>query len=60
MSEARQLISRFDYLSMERENRVRHEWVGGALFAMVGASGVHVRLTGRVFAAVLAMADAHG
>ena len=60
MSEARQLISRFDYLSMERENRVRHEWVGGALFAMVGASGVHVRLTGRVFAALLPMADAHG
>ncbi len=61
MSEtARQLISKVEYLYFERDSSIRHEWVGGALFAMTGTSGVHNRIAGRLFAKLLAVAEPHG
>jgi hypothetical protein len=41
---ARQLVSKAEYLSFERDSTIRHEWVGGVLFAMTDTSGVHNRL----------------
>ena len=57
---AEQFVSRGDYLSLERETSVRHEWVGGQLWAMTGGSGVHNRLAGRLFARLLPGGEAAG
>ena len=60
VSEARQLVTRSDYLQLERDSQIRHEWVGGALHAMTGTSGVHNRVAGRLYARLLPAADRHG
>jgi Uma2 family endonuclease len=54
------LISRFDYLNYERGSTVRHEWVGGQMWMMTGGSGHHNRISGRLFAALLPVADTTG
>lgn len=39
---ARELqISRMEYLELEEESDIRHEYVGGRIFAMVGATEAH-------------------
>ena len=61
MSEtARQLISRTEYVTLERDSPTRHEWVGGVLFAMTGTSGIHNRIAGRITTRVLPVAEALG
>jgi Uma2 family endonuclease len=49
-----------DYLRIEEETGLRHEYVGGWLYAMVGASRRHNRITGNIYAALLAPADNAG
>lgn len=49
---ARQLVPRDVYDRMERDGNVRHEWVGGSVFAMVGASGDHNRIALRLAGAL--------
>ncbi len=42
-------ISPDDYLAGESESDVRHEYVGGRVFAMAGASADHNRIAGNIF-----------
>lgn len=46
------LISVDDYLSGELISEVRHEYVGGEVYAMAGASHVHNLISGNLFAAL--------
>ena len=57
---ARQLVSRAEYITLERDSPIRHEWVGGVLFAMTGTSGVHNRIAVRLTARLLPVAESHG
>ncbi|MDN5849558.1 MAG: Uma2 family endonuclease [Nitrococcus sp.] len=41
-----------DYLEGELLSEVRHEYIGGELYAMVGASDRHNLITGNIFAAL--------
>lgn len=41
-----------DYLRLEADGEVRHEYIGGDIFAMVGASVQHNRIAGNVFNAL--------
>lgn len=43
-----------EYLEDELKGDVKHELVGGQAYAMVGASGAHNRIAGRLYAALLA------
>lgn len=52
-----------DYLRTERESPYKREYVGGFVYplhAQAGASGEHVRLSGRIMATLLPAADAQG
>ncbi len=42
-----------DYLAGEEESEIRHEYVGGRVFAMAGASEPHEIVAGNLFAAIL-------
>jgi Uma2 family endonuclease len=53
-------VSRMEYLSLERDGVVRHEWVGGQMWLMTGGTGVHNRISGRLFAQLLAVAEPEG
>ncbi len=39
-----------EYLQLEAESAVKHEYVGGEILAMAGASDVHVTIAGNLFA----------
>jgi Uma2 family endonuclease len=39
-----------EYLHLEAESAVKHEYVDGEIFAMAGASDVHVTIAGNLFA----------
>ena len=41
-----------DYLAWEAEQTERHEFVGGETFAMAGAEGPHVTVSGNVYMAL--------
>ena len=62
MSEAYQVepISVEEYLRLEKTSEVRHEYVGGYLYAMVGASKRHNRIVANFSSLLLDAADAHG
>lgn len=45
-----------DYLEFERSSPVKHEYVGGRLYAMVGVSRRHSRIAGNIFATLRAAA----
>lgn len=47
-----ELITVEDYLAGEPLNEVRHEYIGGVVYAMAGASREHNTLAGNLFAAV--------
>src|SRR5439155_27303686 len=47
-----QLISVEEYLVGERHSQVRHEFVGGYVYALAGASDDHNRIAGNIFAAL--------
>lgn len=59
-SAAEQFVTRRDYLSIERDGIVRHEWIGGEMWMMTGGTGVHNRLSGRLFTRLLAVAEPQG
>lgn len=44
------LISIEEYLALEKESAIRHEYVGGMIYAMVGATKRHNRIVGNIFA----------
>ena len=41
-----------EYFEFEEKSPVRHEFINGVLFAMMGPSLAHVRITGNLFAAI--------
>ena len=45
-------VSVADYLEGEEVSAVRHEYVGGVVFAMAGGSRAHGLITGNIFAAL--------
>lgn len=53
-------ISPKGYLAAERTAEVRHEYVDGEVFAMVGASRLHNRIAGRIFTALSQAARRRG
>ncbi|PWC52275.1 Uma2 family endonuclease [Azospirillum sp. TSA6c] len=53
-------ISPQDYLAAERSAEVRHEYVDGEIFAMVGASRRHATIVGNLFVALRQAARARG
>jgi Uma2 family endonuclease len=57
---AHHLFSYAEYLALERESGVKHEWCAGQVLAMAGGTPEHARLSARVLAALLALARARG
>jgi Uma2 family endonuclease len=49
-----QSLSVEEYLEGEPHSQVRHEYIGGVVYAMAGASDEHNFLTGNLYAALLA------
>jgi Uma2 family endonuclease len=47
-------MSAAEYLSWEKAQPVRHEFIDGKIYAMTGGSKAHNLLTGRLYAALLA------
>ena len=45
---AEQFITWADYLAIERNSPIRHEWIGGAMFVMAGGSRLHNLISGRL------------
>ena len=41
-----------EYLELEEQATIRHEYVGGELYALAGASDRHNRVSGNIFAAL--------
>lgn len=52
IAQLQQLISVEDYLEGERLSEMRHEYVGGQVYAMAGASDDHNRIVGNIFSAL--------
>lgn len=46
------LLSVEEYLEFERNSPVKHEYVGGRVYAMTGVSRRHSRISGNIFAAL--------
>lgn len=46
------LMSLEEYLEFERSSQVRHEYVGGHVYAMAGGTRRHSRIAGNIFAAL--------
>ena len=57
---ARQFVSFEDYLALEDASTVKHEYVGGVLYAMTGARTSHNRMVTRVVEALLPAGRAAG
>ena len=51
-----ELLTVQEYLEMEETASVRHEYVGGMVYATVGATKRHNRIAGNVYARLLAAA----
>lgn len=45
-------ISEADYLEMEENSRIRHEYVDGYIYAMAGGSRSHNKINGNIYAAL--------
>lgn len=43
------LLSEKEYLALEQQGEIRHEYVAGYLFAMAGSSRRHNRIAGNLF-----------
>jgi Uma2 family endonuclease len=50
-------ISIADYLNGENDGEIRHEYIYGEVFAMAGASDIHNRISGNVFAKLFTKFD---
>jgi Uma2 family endonuclease len=48
------------FLDYEDGGDIRHEYLGGAVYAMTGGTRAHNQITGRLFSRILPAADAHG
>lgn len=48
--ERERLLAIDEYLELEKESPVRHEYVGGEIFAMAAASDRHNRVAGNIYA----------
>jgi Uma2 family endonuclease len=53
VAHSQQLCSVEDYLEGERSSEIRHEYVGGYVYAMAGASDDHNRIAANICAALL-------
>jgi Uma2 family endonuclease len=51
------MFSLREYLSLERDGNIRHEWIGGELVAMAGGTGRHNRVALRLASALDRAAD---
>src|SRR5438876_7868674 len=49
VAQSQQFLSVEDYLEGERFSEIRHEYVGGYVYAMAGASDDHNRIAGNIF-----------
>ena len=49
VAQSQQFLSVEDYLEGERFSEIRHEYVGGCVYAMAGASDDHNRIAGNIF-----------
>jgi Uma2 family endonuclease len=49
-----------EYLGLERDSGIKHEWCAGQVFAMAGGTPEHARLSARVAAALLAAVGSRG
>lgn len=45
-----QILTPEAYLAGEKDNKTKHEYVNGEVFAMVGAKDAHVTVAGNLFA----------
>ncbi|MBM4365838.1 MAG: Uma2 family endonuclease [Deltaproteobacteria bacterium] len=54
---ARKLLSYADYLQVEEETQVKHEWRAGVIVAMAGGTVAHSELGGRVFGLLFGRLD---
>lgn len=45
-----QYLTSDDYLQLEAESRIKHEYIDGEAYAMAGASDHHVTIAGNLFA----------
>lgn len=54
MELATAFISIQDYLKAEEKSQIRHEYLGGQIFAMSGASEEHNRIAGNIYSRLLA------
>ncbi len=45
-----ELLSSDQYLQMEQQSPIKHEYIDGEIYAMVGASDPHVTIAGNLFA----------
>ncbi len=52
LAQSQHLLSVEDYLEGERVSEIRHEYVGGYVYAMAGASDDHNRIAGNIFSAL--------
>jgi Uma2 family endonuclease len=53
-------MSRADYLAIERNGIIRHEWVGGQIYAMTGGTRLHHQISFRLARSLADAADADG
>jgi Uma2 family endonuclease len=53
LAKPHRLISVEEYLALEEQSDVRHEYVGGMVYAMVGATKRHNRIVGNIYAYLL-------
>lgn len=51
----RDFLSAEQYLAFEKSSEIRHEYVDGVLYAMVGATVRHAMIVGNIFAALRAL-----
>jgi len=51
-AQANEMLSVEDYLEGERLSEIRHEYVGGYVYAMAGASDDHNRIVGNIYSAL--------
>ena len=50
---SREFISVEDYLAGEEASEIKHEYVGGVVYAMAGATRQHNQIAGNIYAAFL-------
>jgi len=50
VASAQHFLTPDDYLQLEAESQIKHEYINGDVFAMAGASDTHVTIAGNLFA----------